>query len=95
MIVRIVKMTLQPDKVDEFLRIFSEIKSRITEFEGCHELQLLQDCSQANVLFTQSKWTDEEALNAYRNSAFFETTWTKTKKLFAEKAEAWSLLNKA
>ena len=95
MILRVVKMTFHPEKMEDFFRIFSEVKSKITDFEGCLELQLLQDCNQSNILFTQSKWSDQDALNAYRNSELFEATWAKTKMLFAEKAEAWSLEHKS
>jgi heme-degrading monooxygenase HmoA len=43
------------------------------------------------MLFTLSIWDDETALEAYRQSELFQTTWAKTKVLFAEKAEAWSV----
>ena len=36
-------------------------------------------------------WENEEALNAYRHSDFFAHTWKRTKALFAERAEAWSV----
>jgi heme-degrading monooxygenase HmoA len=42
-------------------------------------------------MFTVSIWESEDDLNAYRNSELFENTWAKTKVLFNDKPEAWSL----
>jgi heme-degrading monooxygenase HmoA len=42
-------------------------------------------------MFTLSIWNKEEDLNEYRKSAFFKSTWAKTKILFCDKPEAWSL----
>jgi heme-degrading monooxygenase HmoA len=44
------------------------------------------------VLFTFSIWDSEAALENYRQSDLFRDTWAKTKALFAEKAEAWSMV---
>lgn len=89
--IRIVKMTFQPDRTDDFMGIFNEIKSTIADFDGCDKVELLRDKATPNIFFTYSTWRDEEALDAYRNSAFFKDTWTRTKQLFAAKADAWSV----
>ena len=92
MIKRIVKMTFREDAVQTFLDdVFEHSKDRIRAFPGCRHMELLQNLKQPNVLFTLSFWENEEALEAYRQSELFQTTWAKTKVLFAEKAEAWSL----
>jgi quinol monooxygenase YgiN len=91
MIIRIVKMTFQPEKVGEFLEIFQLQKNNIAGFEGCVELKLLQEEGSNNIFFTHSIWQSEAHLNAYRNSDFFKDVWGRTKKLFADKPEAWSL----
>ena len=44
-------------------------------------------------MFTISHWDSEAALELYRQSELFKFTWAKTKPLFEEKAQAWSLLN--
>lgn len=93
MITRIVKMTFQGDKVDEFREIFNSSCSLIKAFDGCDGVELKQDIHQAHVFFTISLWKSEEYLNAYRDSYLFRNTWSKVKPLFAEKAEAWSLDN--
>jgi quinol monooxygenase YgiN len=92
MIKRIVKMTFRPEAAEVFLRdVFEPSKARIRAFEGCRHMELLRHSSRPEVLFTLSHWESEAALEAYRQSALFRDTWAKTKALFAEKAEAWSL----
>lgn len=91
MIIRIVKMTFAPDKVNNFLEIFYGAKNKILNCEGCKHVELLKDSEKPGVLFTYSHWETSEHLEKYRNSELFITTWAKTKNLFAEKAEAWSL----
>lgn len=71
--------------------VFDRSKDRIRAFEGCLHMELLQHQTHPNVLFTLSIWEDEAALERYRASPFFADTWAKTKVLFAEKAEAWSV----
>ena len=93
MIKRIVKMTFREEAVEAFLKdVFEPSKDRIRAFSGCRHMELLQHCTQRNVLFTLSFWEDESALENYRQSALFRSTWEKTKALFAEKPEAWSVI---
>lgn len=91
MIVRIVKMEFQQDKVPAFLQLFKERKARIRNFEGCKHLELWRQTGTENVFFTYSHWNEESDLNHYRFSEFFKETWQLTKALFASKAEAWSV----
>jgi len=93
MIIRIVKMTIQPEKIDQFNRIFNDSVKLIQEYDGCLGVQLMKDVNQENVYFTISKWQTESHLNIYRKSKFFGNTWSTVKVLFAGKAEAWSLDN--
>lgn len=91
MIKRIVKMTFDPDRVDDFVRIFEEKKQYIRNFEGCQHLELWRATQAGNIFFTYSFWENEAALERYRHSDLFRTTWVKTKALFADKPEAWSV----
>ncbi len=91
MLIRIVKMTFELDKVADFLAVFEENKLLIRQMEGCSHLELLQDYSHPNSFTTYSYWEDEEALNKYRNSTLFKNVWAKTKVLFSEKPIAFSL----
>lgn len=90
MIKRLVKLTFQSDKTDDFITIFEESKNLIRKMPGCQHLELLRDAAKPEVFFTLSFWGNEDALNAYRDSELFKTTWAKTKVLFADKPQAWT-----
>lgn len=94
MIVRIVQMTFRPEEVENFQALFRERKERIRHFEGCTHLELWQDAHNPNIFFTYSNWESETYLDHYRFSDFFKDTWSKTKALFAEKPNAWSVNQK-
>lgn len=94
MIIRIVKMTFHPEKVNEFLSVFDQSKEMIRNMEGCRHLELLSDIKHPHIFFTYSFWESESDLNNYRDSSVFKNVWTKTKVLFSEKAEAWSVESK-
>lgn len=91
MIKRIVKMSFQPDKVNDFKAVFSANWKLIAGFEGCSHVELLQDQSQPNVFFTYSIWENESFLEKYRQSELFNTVWSKTKVLFNDKPQAWTV----
>lgn len=93
MITRLVKMTFEKDKAIDFKNLFDDIKFKIAAFDGCVQLQLLNDKHLPNVFFTYSIWKDENALENYRNSDLFAETWKKTKSMFSQKAEAWTTTN--
>lgn len=95
MIIRIVKMNFEPEKVDEFLELFNSSKDLIRNFKGCSHLELLNDLKSGTIFFTYSWWESEADLNNYRNSELFENVWSKTKILFSAKPEAWSLVQHA
>ncbi len=90
MIVRMVRMTFQPEKIDDFLAVFQATKSKIRAFEGCQHLELLRDVTHANVFFTYSHWHSAAHLNNYKKSKLFGQVWPSTKKLFLAPPEAWS-----
>jgi len=91
MLVRIVKLSLQEDKIPEFLSNFEKQKQHIRNFEGCQFLELYQQKDTKNVVFTYSYWDDETALNNYRHSELFKGIWSITKPMFNAKPEAWSV----
>ncbi len=91
MIKRIVKLTFQEDKIESFKSIFLTHKEKIRNTPGCHHLELLQGHKKPHIFFTYSFWSDEAALDAYRQSELFKATWAKTKILFADRPEAWSV----
>lgn len=91
MFVRIVKMSFEPSKIEEFLANFDSKKQHIRNFEGCQFLELYRDKHNTNVFFTYSFWNAEANLEQYRNSDLFKAVWAETKPLFNAKPEAWSV----
>jgi quinol monooxygenase YgiN len=92
MLVRLVKMTFRPEAVEDFLLLFESYQGYVRTFPGCTGLTLLRDAERPNIFFTQSHWTDAEALEDYRRSERFRTTWQQTKGYFEAPAEAWSVV---
>lgn len=87
-------MTFKPENVAAFTLLFEERKATIKGFSGCTHLELWQGSSDPNVFFTYSNWDSEADLDHYRFSEFFKETWSMTKALFAQKAQAWSVERK-
>lgn len=91
MIKRFVKMTFKPEHIQEFVTLFDAKKELIAAAEGCTHLELLQDIENANVFFTFSIWENPNHIENYRQSELFKGVWAKTKVLFDDKPQAWSL----
>lgn len=91
MIKRIVKLTFRPERVTDFLSVFEQTHAQIRAFPGCQHLELWQDEQRPEVFFTYSFWEDGAALERYRQSELFRGTWARTKPLFGERAQAWSV----
>lgn len=92
MITRIVKLQFHESKIDDFLILFNETKLKVSNFEGCLGMRLLNDLQNPKVFYTYSNWTSEEALLNYRGSDVFKTLWKSIKPLFEIPAEASSTL---
>lgn len=92
MLTRVVKMHFNPVFVEEFKILFKTLQPRIQSCQGCLTVTLLQDSENEEIFFTISQWENEDYLEAYRRSDFFYMTWSVVKPNFAQKAEAWSLL---
>jgi heme-degrading monooxygenase HmoA len=84
-------MSFKADVIDEFLENFNQKKEHIRNFKGCRFLELYRDKTDTNVFFTYSYWNSEEDLENYRHSDLFKTVWSKTKPLFNDKPQAWSV----
>ncbi|MBL7926898.1 MAG: antibiotic biosynthesis monooxygenase [Bacteroidia bacterium] len=93
MIVRIVKLTIEPQHRKSFADFYGNAQHNIKQFNGCIDLQLFNDAKDENVFFTLSRWQSENDLNHYRYSDFFKKVWQTVKPMFAAKAEAYSLIS--
>lgn len=83
MLVRIVRLTFAPEHLAAFHALFEATSPQIRAQPGCHHLELLRDARYPNVCATLSRWTDADALDAYRHSELFRETWRKTRTWFA------------
>ncbi|KAB2806774.1 putative quinol monooxygenase [Phaeocystidibacter luteus] len=91
MITRVVKMHFRTEEIDTFKALFDSRKELIRGFEGCEYLELWQDIDTPEIFFTYSHWTHTDRLEAYRHSDLFADVWSKTKALFADRPQAWSV----
>ncbi|MEM5564985.1 antibiotic biosynthesis monooxygenase family protein [Psychroserpens sp. AS72] len=91
MLIRIVKLSLEPSRIKEFLSNFESQKKNIRAFEGCEFLELYRDKHNTDIFFTYSYWQSEADLENYRHSNLFKGIWAKTKPMFNDKPEAWSV----
>lgn len=91
MFIRIVKMSFSEENIDTFLANFHSNKDKIRAVEGCELLELLRDKNNTNIFFTYSYWKSEADLENYRQSDLFKSVWSKTKVLFNNKPQAWSV----
>lgn len=92
MINRIVRMSFEHDKVNEFIELFNASKHKIAAFPGCTSLKLLRDAHEHHVFFTYSTWESQEHLDEYRKSELFKQVWSHTRTMFNNKPMAWSTL---
>lgn len=95
MLVRIVRMSFHESDVTSFLSLFHDSSDLIRAVSGCNHLELWQDVDQPNVMTTYSLWDSVEALDAYRESELFRTTWETAKKYFCDSPVASSHTVKA
>lgn len=94
MLTRIVRLVFQEDKIEEFQANFAQVRNKIKAMPGCHDVNLYQDAQEKHVFYTISLWDNETALDNYRHSELFKSTWKVTKAMFAGKPVAYSLIGK-
>jgi len=93
-VIRVVKMNFREDQLDDFFAVFNESCAHIRAFDGCTYLELWQTQDDPRIVFTHSHWESPAHLENYRHSELFKSTWAKTKILFDDKPEAWSIDSK-
>jgi quinol monooxygenase YgiN len=91
MLIRIVKMTFEPQHTETFRALFERQKEKIRAAGGCTRLELLQSTDNPAIFMTYSWWQSNDDLERYRESELFRSTWAETKVLFAARPEAWSM----
>lgn len=91
MITRIVRLSIAPEHVQDFLQLFELTYPAIRHFDGCRQLRLYRDEREHHVFITYSEWDSSEHLNRYRASDLFQTTWKAVKALFCAAPVAFSM----
>lgn len=91
MITRIVKLTIQNSKVENFIELFTTNKEKIASSKGCIDVELIQDIHDPRVFMTYSHWQSEQDLQTYKDSKLFGIIWPLTKSMFEQPVEVWSL----
>jgi len=90
MLVRIVRMSFRENRVADFLDVYDEIATTIRSFSGCRHIELWKDADAPAAYTTYTLWTNNEALQTYRESSLFRETWAKIKPMFESPASAHS-----
>jgi quinol monooxygenase YgiN len=90
MLIRTVRLTFAPDAVEAFLTQFDESAPQIRASPGCRHLELWRDADAPAVFTTLSHWDSADALDAYRASELFTSTWAAVKPLFSARPRAHS-----
>lgn len=91
MIIRIVKLEIHPQHIEDFRLFTSRERDKILNSAGCTYLNIYQDVKYQGTFFSHSHWNCEDSLNDYRHSDFFRGNWSQVKKWFAAPPQAWSL----
>jgi len=61
------------DKVEEAIKIYSELVVKSRKEEGCIAYNLYQDTIEKTVLTMIEEWENEEVLETHRNTEHFKT----------------------
>ncbi len=91
MVQRIVRLEFDPAKVAEFKQLFADVRDKVRTFAGCRAMALYQDEESASVLYTVSDWDSADALEAYRHSELFASTWARMRVLFNGRPQAFTI----
>jgi heme-degrading monooxygenase HmoA len=84
-------MTFAEGNEQQFLQLFNSYREHIAGAPGCLHLELWRDLDDPTVFFTYSHWDHVDSLNGYRDSELFKEVWPKTKVLFGDKPQAWTI----
>jgi len=91
MIIRIVKLEIHKDHINDFRSLTHRERQDILNFGGCTFLKIYQDIHNDCTFFSHSHWENEKSLNIYRHSDFFQGNWKQVKQWFTAPPQAWSL----
>lgn len=91
MIKRLVKLTIDTNHVDSFMKLYEIANTQIIKQNGCSYLSINKVAGTVNEYFTFSIWASHQDLDHYKKTELFKTTWKAMKVYFIAPAQAWSL----
>ncbi len=89
LLLRLVCMTVCPEELEAFRRVYEEVAPSVRSFPGCLYLTFWEGVTPGEVA-TCSVWTSPSALEAYRSSAVFRRNWSRLKRFFIKRARVFS-----
>lgn len=89
-ITRFVQLSFSEEYLEQFIQGFETKRKQILSYEGCLEVVLYTDIQKKGLCFTVSTWSSEQALSKYRQSEWFQSTWSQIKEHFTDKPAAWT-----
>lgn len=84
-------MHFKVEHIETFISIYESSRHLIRGFDGCEHVELLRDENNPAIFFTFSRWLSTAHLEAYRQSDIFNGVWARTKVLFDDKPQAWTV----
>ncbi len=85
MYIRIVSMKIQPDKLDEFKKIYLEkVIPAFRETEGCRHVFLTESINEKDEFISVTIWDDKAYAENYESSGKFEELVEQTKHTFSQ-----------
>lgn len=85
MFMRIVAVKIQPGKLEEFRRLYTEeIIPALRAVKGCRYAYLTDNFKEEHEIFSVTLWNSKEDVENYENSGLFDRLREKTKHTFSE-----------
>jgi quinol monooxygenase YgiN len=93
MILRVVKMVVDQNKIDVFNHFMSNVKMEKIKLEGCVHYDHFGDKQYQNVFYSYTIWESERYLNKYRKSELFREVSSTLRSLCLTEPTAWTVEN--
>ena len=87
MITIVAKLTLKPEKKEDFKALTEELRRESRKEKGCISYNLYEDIKNPNRLAFIEEWRDEEAIKLHKESKHYTSSATKRSELQEGKPE--------
>jgi hypothetical protein len=93
MILRVVKMVVDQNKIDIFNNFMSNLSTEKEGMDGCVHHDFFSNKQFRNVFYSYTIWESEKYLNKYRKSMLFKEVTTTLRSLCLSEPAAWTVEN--